>query len=157
MIKEDLLEHLEFHIWATERMLTACEILSLGELKKDIGGAFGSLFGTLVHMYSADDIWLARWQGREDVGFTSEDAFEGFEDLRASWEAIQGRLRDYLKDADTDEVMEVVGHRHALWQMALHMIDHSSFHRGQVMYFLREAGQVPPPSNFIHYLRERHE
>ena len=155
MTKTDLLEHLEFHVWATERMVTACEALSLEALKKPVGGAFGSPFGTLVHMYSAEDIWLSRWQGREDVGFAPEDAFENLEDLSAAWQAVQVQLRNYLKEADTDQVMEVVGHRHPLWQMALHMIDHSSFHRGQIMYFLREAGQVPPPSNFIHYLRDK--
>lgn len=155
MTKTDLLEHLEFHVWATERMLTACKALSLEDLKKPVGGAFGSLFGTLVHMYSAEDIWLSRWQGREGVGFTPEDAFKGLDDLSAAWREVQGRLETYLKEANTDGVMEVRGNRHSLWQMALHMIDHSSFHRGQVMYFLREAGHVPPPSNFIHYLRDK--
>ena len=119
-----------------------------------VGGAFGTLFATLVHAYSAEDIWLARWQG-EERGFTQPHAFAGLEPLQNAWTLKQTELSSFLQSTGPDKVFEARGYRHPLWQMLLHLVDHGSFHRGQVMYFVREAGETPPQSNFIHYLRAR--
>ena len=146
--------HFGYHAWATTRMLDACEELSETALSSPTGGAFGSVFATLVHLYSAEDIWLARWQGQER-GFTPTDAFAGLEPLRTAWGLKQAELATFLQTTDPEEVFAARGYRHPLWHMVLHLSDHGSFHRGQVMHFLRIAGVALPPSNFVHYLRAR--
>ena len=149
---KDMQMQFDYHRWATARMLDTCEKLPEEALLEPVGGAFGTLFATLVHAYSAEDVWLARWQG-EERGFTQPDAFSGLESLRNTWTHRQDELSSFLQTTDPDEIFEVRGYRHPLWQMLLHLVDHGSFHRGQTMYFVREAGGEPRPSNFIHYLR----
>ncbi|CAN5767326.1 hypothetical protein BH24DEI2_BH24DEI2_00340 [soil metagenome] len=146
----------DYHRWATTRMLDACGELSEKTLQQPVGGAFGSLFAVLVHLYSADDIWLARWQGG-DRGFTAPDAFSGLTPLHTVWILKQAELATFLDATDPEEVFEVRGYRHPLWQMVAHLVDHGSFHRGQVMHWVRRADVAPPPSNFIHYLRTRQD
>lgn len=154
MTRTDMQMQFDYHRWATVRMLDVCEKVSEEALYAPIGGAFGSMFAVLVHLYSAEDIWLARWQG-EERGFTEPDAFAGLEPLRTAWALKQAELAGFLQTTDPDEVFAARGYQHPLWHMVLHLSDHGSFHRGQVMYFVRHAGLVPPPSNFIHYLRAR--
>lgn len=155
MTKDNLLEHLRFHYWATGKLLDACEGLSEEALERDVGGSFGSLFATLVHMYSADNIWLARWQGVEGVGFSSVDEFASVRDLRNAWQLKGEDILLYVGSANVSEVMTILDYKFALWEMLVHMIDHSSFHRGQVINMLRNEGLEPPSTNFIHYLREQ--
>ncbi len=155
MNKNNLIEHLNYHYWATGRLLDACEGLSKETLERDIGGSFGSLFATLVHMYSAENIWLARWQEQEDPGFSETSAFSDVRHVRNEWQLKGEDVMAFVKTQDAEQTMTAAGHQHALWEMVLHMIDHSSFHRGQIINMLRNEGKTPPQTNFIHYLREK--
>lgn len=152
MDKTSLLEQLEYHYWATEKMLAACAELTDEQLRAASGGAFGNTFALLVHMLSAEDIWLNRWQGQE-VGFTPSEDYTDLKHIRREWHGQRQRLAVFVATADVAERMEVRGYKHSLGQMVAHMIDHSSFHRGQVIHALRQNGVTPPQINFIHYLR----
>ena len=48
------------------------------------------------------------------------------------------------------------GGRSPLWQMMQHMVNHASYHRGQVTTMLRQLGAAPPKSlDLITFYRER--
>lgn len=153
MDTETVLQQLEYHYWATDKMLSACELLAEEQLHVKDSSAFGSPFALLVHMLSAEDIWLNRWQGKE-VGFTPAEDYTDLKHLKREWHGQRQRMEAFLAAADVAEQKEARGHRHHLWQMVLHMIDHSSFHRGQVVQLLRVSGVTPPQTNFIHFLRK---
>ncbi|MQA90344.1 MAG: hypothetical protein GEU90_08915 [Gemmatimonas sp.] len=40
------------------------------------------------------------------------------------------------------------------WQMARHVVNHSSYHRGQVATLLRQLGHRPPATDLIAFFRE---
>jgi uncharacterized damage-inducible protein DinB len=155
MNKEHILEHLSYHYWATGKLLDCCEQLDSLSLNQNVGGSFGSMFATLIHMYSAETVWLARWQEQPEPAFAAPNAFEDVRALRNAWQLKGEDIIAFARTADSSKVMNIRSHQHALWEMILHMIDHSSFHRGQVIFMLRNAGQTPPQTNFIHYLREQ--
>ncbi len=39
------------------------------------------------------------------------------------------------------------------WQIAMHVINHGSYHRGQFATMLRQAGIVPPGTDLLIYYR----
>ena len=41
-----------------------------------------------------------------------------------------------------------------LGRMLRHVVNHSSYHRGQVVTMLRQLGAVPPSTDLIRYYRE---
>jgi uncharacterized damage-inducible protein DinB len=44
-----------------------------------------------------------------------------------------------------------------LWQMLQHVVNHATYHRGQVTTLLRQLGATPPKSqDLIAFYRERH-
>jgi len=55
--------HLAYTEWATARLLAAARELDSAELARDFGTANRSILGTLVHVFGADRVWLARLQG----------------------------------------------------------------------------------------------
>lgn len=53
----------EYHAWANGRVFEHASTVPADDYTAERAGlSFGSLHGTLVHLLSADDIWLARWR-----------------------------------------------------------------------------------------------
>ena len=41
-----------------------------------------------------------------------------------------------------------------VWQIVLHVVNHATLHRGQVVAMLRQLGMTPPGTDLIYYYRE---
>ncbi|MEM1298124.1 MAG: DinB family protein, partial [Pseudomonadota bacterium] len=53
-----------YNAWANGRLYDAAFALSEDDYRRDLGAFFGSLHGTLNHLFVADVIWLARFRGQ---------------------------------------------------------------------------------------------
>jgi uncharacterized damage-inducible protein DinB len=42
-----------------------------------------------------------------------------------------------------------------LWQIVMHVVNHATLHRGQVMAMFRQLGLAPPPTDLMFYYREQ--
>jgi uncharacterized damage-inducible protein DinB len=45
-------------------------------------------------------------------------------------------------------------YRSSYWQMIQHVVDHSSYHRGQIVTMLRQFGVTPPSTGLIRFYRD---
>jgi uncharacterized damage-inducible protein DinB len=160
---EALQHHIGYNVWASRRLLQAVSGLSTEELSRDFGTADKSILGTLAHLYAAEKNWLARMQeGRAAMqGRTAED--NQMETLLPKWTEVQEDWKAWVNQLPPeapDRVMEYVDLRdnqwaQPLWQILLHVVNHSTHHRGQVSGFLRALGKTPPPLDFIVFVREQ--
>jgi uncharacterized damage-inducible protein DinB len=155
---------LDYHYWARDRMLDAVEPLSADQFTQAMGNSFASVRDTVVHIYSAEWVWCSRWRGESPVQMLTPGAFPDLATLRTAWaehETILRGLAEGLDAAGVDRVIEfktLAGQPSAsvLWQMLLHLVNHSSYHRGQVTTMLRQLGAAPPRStDLITFYRER--
>lgn len=155
-----LLTHINYSEWSSQRLLDAAAALPEEELTRDHGTADKSVLGTLVHLFAADRLWLARVRGRTLDRFV-EDADYSLEVMRRDWPAIHQGWRDWLSTlepqsiADSIHYSDLKGRPHATpaWQIVLHVVNHATHHRGQVSGFLRRMGHRPPPLDLIGYYR----
>ena len=82
-------------------------------------------------------------------------------ELRARLAAVEAERDQYLatvSDADLERVIEyrtIAGKAHAdpLAGLMRHLVNHSTYHRGQVATQLRHVGIVPPTTDLITYMR----
>jgi len=156
----------DFHYWSRDRVLDAAAALSPEQYTKDLGNSFNSVRDTLVHLFSAERVWYERWEGRAPSGHLSADRYPDLDTLRREWTAHERKMRAFvgaLSDAGLDRVYEYkmlngTQMRAPLWQMATHIVNHGSYHRGQVTTMLRQLGAAPPTSmDLIAYYRENQE
>jgi uncharacterized damage-inducible protein DinB len=42
-----------------------------------------------------------------------------------------------------------------LWQPVIHLVNHASYHRGQIVSLLRQMGYQPPSTDLIRFFLER--
>jgi uncharacterized damage-inducible protein DinB len=119
-----------------------------------------------VHIYSAEWVWYSRWQGHSPTKPLSVDEFPDLATLKAAWLDQEAKTRALISPRDLGEagVTRVVEYRlmngqegrAPFWQMVQHVVNHGTYHRGQVTTMLRQIGAAPPKStDLIAYYREK--
>jgi len=161
---QDLRTLLEYHYWARDRMFEALEPLTPEQADRDLGSSFKSVRDTVTHLYAAEWAWYSRWQGTSPTALLPADTFADLAGVRRAWSAHEVKMRAYLEElgeAGVDRVIEfklLSGQPGAapLWQMLQHVVNHASYHRGQITTMLRQLGATPPQSmDMIAFHRER--
>ena len=164
MTFQDLRTLVEYHYWARDRMLEAVEGIDPGELTRQLGNSFSSIRDTLVHLYGAECIWCARWRGEAPQAMPDAGQFSDVASIRGAWAVQEAQLRavlDGLGEAGVDRVVEYrtmngQPQSQPFWQMLQHLVNHGSYHRGQVTTMLRQLKYSPPKStDLITFYRER--
>jgi uncharacterized damage-inducible protein DinB len=149
---------IHFSSWATSRILEAAAALLPDQLEHDFKTADKSVSGTLVHIFRSERVWLARIEGRSQSFAADSDTFlsllENWPLLRASWHSWS----DSLSDDDCDRLLSYqdlrgTNRNDTISEIVLHVVNHSTHHRGQVSGFLRSLGITPPVLDAIHYAR----
>ncbi|MEZ5398067.1 MAG: DinB family protein [Bryobacteraceae bacterium] len=159
---EQIRHHIDYTAWASARLVNAAVALAPEELTRDFGTADKSVLGTLVHVFAADRIWLARIHGDVPARFIDLEKDMRLDVLRNDWPALHDRWKQFaagLDDAALQRVVEykdIKGNPHGtpLWQILLHVVNHATHHRGQAAGFLRMMGKTPPPLDLIAYYRQ---
>jgi uncharacterized damage-inducible protein DinB len=155
---------LDYNYWARDRLLDAVAPLTAEQFTRDLGNSFKSVRDTLAHIYLAECIWYMRWHGHSPTEMPSAGSLGDLASLQCAWVDHERKMRafvDAMAPSDVDRVIEyrlMSGQAAAspLWQMLQHLINHGSYHRGQVTTMLRQLGAAPPKStDLIAFYRER--
>jgi uncharacterized damage-inducible protein DinB len=161
---QDLRTLLDYHYWARDRMFDALEPLTAGEVNRDMGNSFKSIRDTVTHLYAAEWAWYSRWQGTSPDKLLPADMFPDLAAVRLAWTDLEAKIRAYLEELGEANVTKVIEYKllsgqpgaSPLWQMLQHVVNHASYHRGQVTTMLRQLGAQPAkPLDMIAFYRSR--
>jgi uncharacterized damage-inducible protein DinB len=161
--KEDLGRLLDYNVWANRKVSRAAATLSVNDFKRDLAGSHGGVRGTLTHIMGAEWVWLERFKGVSPTRRPDEGEFKDILALRERWKAIEAHRADWFSALRERHVVEIVryrtldGHGYGapLWQLLQHVVNHSSYHRGQVIHMLRQLGAKPVSTDLVLWDRER--
>ena len=162
MQPEEILALYEFNAWANQRTLQAVGALSTEQFVRELGSSFSSVRDTLVHIYGVEWVWLERLRGRSPAGFPATKEFADVGKLKLRWtelETIQLQYARGITQADLEEVVEYKTlsfgpGRNPRWQMMQHVVNHGTYHRGQVTTLLRQLGARAVGTDLITFYRE---
>ena len=164
MTYEDVKNLFDYHYWARDRTLDAVEALTSEEFTRDMGNSFRSIRDTIAHTYSAEWVWNQRWQGLTPKAMLPAEQFPDVASMRQQWAELEQTVKALIADLG-DEGMNRVLHYTLLSglqlsspfsQMFQHVVNHASYHRGQVTTMLRQIGAAPPKScDMVTFYRER--
>lgn len=149
--------------WADARAFDAVAKLTPEQYGKDLGSSLKSVHDTLTHVVSAQWIWLSRWKGTSPKAMWTAGEFPTFAALKDRWTALHAEIEAFVA-AQTDatfakdlvyqntkgETLE-----YPLGALVLHMVNHSTYHRGQVTTLLRQLGAQPLPTDLVMFLGTR--
>jgi uncharacterized damage-inducible protein DinB len=152
-----------YNDWANKRALQASSTLTPDQFTKPLGNSFSSVRDTLAHMYGAETIWLQRFKGESPSTFPDLSQFPDIASLEAKWNPGAADLLNFvsgLSQADLDRVIEYKTmnfgvYSNPMWQSLQHVVNHGTYHRGQITTMLRQLGAQPLATDLMHFYRER--
>jgi uncharacterized damage-inducible protein DinB len=151
-----------YNRWATTRTLDAVASLTPEELTRDLKSSFPSVVATLAHGLGAERVWLTRWQGTSPTAFPPESSLATLADVRAAWDELWRDQQTYLAGLGDVDVARPLAYKlfngqadtQPLGDLMRHVINHATYHRGQVVTMLRQLGKTPPSTDYIRFVRE---
>jgi uncharacterized damage-inducible protein DinB len=110
--------------------------------------SFGSLRQTALHIASAEKVWVDFWLEAPDPVYLSTVFTGTKKELLMIWKEASNTLAGFIECHPEEKLTEIVSFtypngrtgRMQYYQTFAHSINHSTYHRGQLVTLLRQAG-----------------
>jgi uncharacterized damage-inducible protein DinB len=119
--------------------------------------SMGSVRNQLVHMMRVDNDWFNGLRGGDFEEMPAPEAFDDRETLRAKWDTVEQMMQGYLA-ALTDDMLTTKPFQDdedgnlILWQVLLHVANHGTDHRAQILRLLNDMGVKTVSQDYIFYV-----
>ena len=144
--------------WADRLLLAPCAELTPAQYTLELGGSFPSLQATIAHVAGAAKLWSLRLAALPYSGLPPSaeipdvataqarlaEAYEVFEAVAPEWEAARFETFTYRNIAGVQMTRP-------RWQIFRHIVNHGTYHRGQIANMLRQLGVKPPTTDLLHW------
>lgn len=158
---EEIQSLFAYNCWANARLLRVIGSLHDEQLSAEIESSFPSILETIAHIVGAEWGWLRRWKGESPTALPDWLEDPSFEQLSARLADVESE-RDWFLASLTDEDLERelsyqtldgTPHRDRLAALFLHLVNHSTYHRGQLTTMLRQVGGTPVATDLVLFER----
>ncbi|MBS1601192.1 MAG: hypothetical protein JST42_00895 [Bacteroidetes bacterium] len=154
---------IEYHLWAHKRVLEQLRDLSIEEWSRNTGGSFASLRALYQHLLESDYRWLWRWKGVPFADILPEFVVEGYGSLERLWlpqlEEMRVVVGEFVGTDAARPVHFVTGKglhvTQPWWQTLYQVVNHGTYHRGQVTNALRILGGQPVSTDIFLFFKEK--
>jgi uncharacterized damage-inducible protein DinB len=161
-MKQLLKQYAEYNAWANNRMLDTIYMLSHEQHHKEIQSSFNSLYKTIFHVCSASTAWMNRVHKKTNIT-KLEDKFNGsMKELGIAWKEVDESWLHFVNHVNEDSLKEKLHYQNwagnhfddELYLIIMQVFNHGTYHRGQLVTMLRQAGaETIPNSDFIAWAR----
>jgi uncharacterized damage-inducible protein DinB len=147
----------EYHFTINRKIWDRCVTLLTQEQfveKKDY--SVGSVRNQVVHMQNIDDRWFSGLRGEPVPGFAKFEEYTDRDQIRAMWDGVEQRMRDYLGKLTDDMVFSqpfiADKDESQLWQILHHVANHGTDHRSQLLVLLNQHGVETFPQDYFFFM-----
>ena len=160
-MKEILVNYTEYNLWANTKLLDVLKGIEPSLLDKELKSSFPSLRKTMHHIWGGQEVWLQRLSGKSLTSFP--EPINDLAEFRKAFVACSQSYIDLVKEKDEKYFTQVCSYKafvgtsytNTHWEMIMHCMNHSTYHRGQIVTMLREVGLTTIPStDLMGYFRE---
>jgi len=172
-----------YNLWANQRMFSTLEKLTDGQFTTPMQSSFPSIRESVLHILAAEWIWLKRWTGSSPHATVSNTAtasamgsalssggvdvdgltsLSGLREFADSIEQERQRFLDTLQDEALQSRLNYTDMGGKPFSMPLgelmqHVVNHGTYHRGQVTTLLRQIGAETISLDMVFFFRERQQ
>lgn len=147
----------EYNRWANDRMFEAVSRLTPEQYTKDMQSSHRSVRDTFVHVISAEWIYLQRVRGTSPKALWSPLDFPTVSKLRERWVELAREQMAFIANLTEEQLKKPITYinlagepfTYPLWLILQHVVNHSSYHRGQITTMLRQLGATPEATDFL--------
>lgn len=134
--------------------------LSHEQFTQPVAYSHGSVRDQIVHLISADDVWFSELGGIQPSEPIPPADFDDRNRIRTYWDNVEQRMRDYLANLRdemlfTTPITEPEDDKDLIvWQVLLHVVNHGTDHRAQLLRELNDLGVDTTYQDYIFYVYE---
>ena len=163
-MKELLKQLAVYNIWANQKILDTILALPAELHTREIPSSFNSLQSTIMHMWDAESVWWQRLKLQERVIRPSENFKGNIKDAADGLLQQNKQWNDWVTSASEsmlDHVFQYYNDRkesfkHPINLMLIHVFNHGTYHRGQLVNMLRQLEvKKIPQTDFIVWGRKK--
>jgi uncharacterized damage-inducible protein DinB len=163
MTLQDIFSLYEYNRWANGRTLEVAETLDGAAFLRDLGNSFPSVRDTLAHILGAEWVWLRRWNGESPAKLIVAAEFPTLAGLRERFAAVDKEREAFLRSLSEAglqypfDYKDLAGnaYRLPLVQTMQHVVNHGTYHRGQVTTMVRQLGGTPVSTDMSRFYVEK--
>lgn len=160
-MKSDLVTMATYNLWANSRLAALAENLENEKLHQPVVSSFPGVFKTLLHIWDAEYIWLQRLKGfspREWPGSKINTQIFPVNDFLKN----SSEFQDFVSGLPESGFGQICQYKNIKGEnfetpfsgIIMHCMNHSNFHRGQLVTLFRQIGiNEIPATDMIVYLR----
>ena len=151
-----------YHHWAGDLTMDAVANLSAQQLDAPLGGSFGTGRALFDHILGAERIWCDRLNGKPTGRLQGFPATHSGADLRDEWRRIRDDQRKFM-----DQLADAMFKKPFTWtntkgevttapmsEVLEHIVNHGTYHRGQVTHLVRDRGVAAPQTDYLVYMKQ---
>lgn len=148
---------LQYNVWANERLTSWLMTIDRRIIYEKTRSSFGTIDGTLQHLLSAQVYWHSILVKGEIREFNAPERENAVEEVIADLVLTSRQLIDHLAGLTEEQWLEriqVSDSRQSRYEYILHVVNHGSYHRGQIITLCRALGVTGeiPTTDYDAYL-----
>ncbi|MEO6637060.1 MAG: DinB family protein [Ginsengibacter sp.] len=161
-MKQLLQRYSSYNVWANEIITGKISQLPAAVVYKEMNSSFGTIYKTVVHLMDVESIWWQRLKLQEHVKWPGINYNARVEILSKDLLSLSMQWDKWVFDAEEEDFIHVFEYRNSkkklfrqpVYEMLLHLFNHQTFHRGQIITMMRQnAVEKIPATDFIVYSR----
>lgn len=162
-LKSHLLTYVNFNLWANTQMTEWLLSKESSLMTSTVDSSFPTLNKTLEHIWVAEAIWMKRIQGEpfqnlievvagKDTQFIAEILLN---QSKVYIIFLNGLANESLDDVVSFTLLSKDKGSATIAHILQHVVNHGSYHRGQLVTIGRELGLIDPPkTDYMEYVRK---
>ena len=151
-----------YNRWADQRVLDACRKLTAEQYASEPVPGWSSVRASIVHIAVVTEAWLRGVAGENVTTVPTEDELATVDDAERLLDRAYGIFEDLLPTFTpeflaTPRTFSGGGRTVVLppWGVLRHVVNHSTYHRGQVAAKLKRLGVDPPATDMFFWVMEQ--
>ena len=162
-MKQLLQQYAAYNTWANKRIVETAKLLSEEQINKEVVSSFPSVYKTVLHLMEVENVWWERLKLMEHT--TLSGWFTGnFDELSKKLLELSQQWQTWIQNANEVNISHVFAYQNSkkehfkqpVYEMLLHLFNHQTFHRGQLVTMFRQLGlDKIPPTDFIVFSRNK--
>ena len=132
--------------------------LSYAQFSQPVDYSHGSVREQIVHLMDVDEVWFCELRGVMPSDPLPAADYDDRALIRARWDGVEQMMRAYLAGL-TDEMLSTKpisdpeeDKELAVWQVLLHVANHGTDHRAQLLRILHDLGVKTEGQDYIFYV-----
>ena len=147
-MKQLLQQYAAYNIWANKIIIDQVNQLSEEQLHKEIASSFASIYKTVLHMMDVESVWWQRLKLAEHVEWPGKNFSGSFDELSKKLLQLSQQWEEWVRNANEVNITHVFAYQNSkkeqfkqpVYEVLLHLFNHQTFHRGQIITILRQLG-----------------